>query len=238
MMRTGAQMIAEERARQIQKEGWTPAHDDMHVNGELREAGMTYAAACDDWSKGDKGRFWPWGKTSFKPSDDPVRNLVKAGALYAAEIDRLLRIRAAGQEEEKKPEFWYSLNGEEFRCESLEEAAKELWDDDTYEVGHEAVIWQGEAEYPTAGEFVPEMTGELIDAACSDVGEVAEDWFFTSAQETELQSLVGDVVNDWADRHGLQPRFCRILNEREMKIRYTDEEGAFEILEGPVETQN
>jgi hypothetical protein len=32
---------------------------------------------------------WPWEKSWWKPSADPIRNLVKAGALIAAEIDRL-----------------------------------------------------------------------------------------------------------------------------------------------------
>jgi hypothetical protein len=32
---------------------------------------------------------WPWEGEWWKPSTDPVRNLVKAGALIASEIDRL-----------------------------------------------------------------------------------------------------------------------------------------------------
>jgi hypothetical protein len=32
---------------------------------------------------------WPWNDDDWKPSPDPIRNLVKAGALIAAEIDRL-----------------------------------------------------------------------------------------------------------------------------------------------------
>lgn len=35
---------------------------------------------------------WPFGQDWWKPSNDPIRNLVKAGALIAAEIDRLHRI--------------------------------------------------------------------------------------------------------------------------------------------------
>jgi hypothetical protein len=37
------------------------------------------------------GRLWPWDPSWWKPSPDPIRNLVKAGALIAAEIDRLQR---------------------------------------------------------------------------------------------------------------------------------------------------
>jgi hypothetical protein len=35
-------------------------------------------------------RFWPWTQRTFKPTPhDRIRELVKAGALIAAEIDRL-----------------------------------------------------------------------------------------------------------------------------------------------------
>ena len=41
--RTGIQRIVDERARQIAKEGWTPEHDDEHVDGELALVGALYA---------------------------------------------------------------------------------------------------------------------------------------------------------------------------------------------------
>ena len=34
---------------------------------------------------------WPWEPASFKPQDGQIRNLVKSGALIAAEIERLQR---------------------------------------------------------------------------------------------------------------------------------------------------
>lgn len=39
---------------------------------------------------------WPWDPSWWKPSPDPIRNLVKAGALIAAEIDRL-RVATSGR---------------------------------------------------------------------------------------------------------------------------------------------
>jgi hypothetical protein len=36
---------------------------------------------------------WPWDAKWWKPSVDHVRNLVKAGALIAAEIDRMIAAR-------------------------------------------------------------------------------------------------------------------------------------------------
>ena len=94
---TGIEIIAEERKRQIEKEGWTPEHDDQHKEWELSCAAQHYidAAAAKffgmlDWKRLPFG--WPWSVDWWKPSEDPIRNLAKAGALIAAEIDRLQRL--------------------------------------------------------------------------------------------------------------------------------------------------
>ncbi len=81
-MKTGIDLIAAERRRQIMEEGWTPEHDAEHVNGEL-----ALAAAC--YTSGDFGN-WPWDPQWLKPKDR-VRDLVRAGALIAAELDRLAK---------------------------------------------------------------------------------------------------------------------------------------------------
>ena len=47
-------------------------------------------------------RFWPWREGEWKPTpDDRVRDLAKAGALIAAEIDRIQRAR--GRHKEQTP---------------------------------------------------------------------------------------------------------------------------------------
>lgn len=87
---TGAELIAAERQRQIDEEGYTPAHDAEHVNGELLGAALAYATVVYTGGEfGDEAarEVWP-ERWRFSPSDDPVRNLVKAGALIAAELDR------------------------------------------------------------------------------------------------------------------------------------------------------
>lgn len=95
----GIERIAAERKRQIEKEGWTPEHDDTHSKGELNAAAVAYAAANLDRSMGGEdaafSSFFPsnWKVLWWKPSADPIRNLEKAGALIAAEIDRLQRQR-------------------------------------------------------------------------------------------------------------------------------------------------
>lgn len=80
--------VAAERFRQIHAEGWTPEHDDQHKNGELARAAACYTISYDLGTERDL--LWPWSEDWWKPSD-PRRNLVKAGALILAEIDRLDR---------------------------------------------------------------------------------------------------------------------------------------------------
>lgn len=112
----GVELIAAERQRQIEIEGWTATHDDKgHQIGELCSAAHCYIVAGDCLANGKElmgdeyhdtpaglkqeildNKFgnacaWPWDEDWLKISDDPIRNLVKAGALVAAEIDRLQR---------------------------------------------------------------------------------------------------------------------------------------------------
>jgi hypothetical protein len=107
--RTGIQRIADERARQIAEEGWTPEHDDEHIDGELALVGALYATPVQLFEKVEIDRVmitfqdpWPsswdseWDKRMDKrephnTSNRRIRELEKAGALIAAEIDRLLR---------------------------------------------------------------------------------------------------------------------------------------------------
>jgi hypothetical protein len=83
---SGTERIAAERRRQVEAEGWTPEHDAEHVHGELASAAVAYALLTIAASPTAKA-WWPW---SGEPgSATAVRNLEKAGALIAAEIDRL-----------------------------------------------------------------------------------------------------------------------------------------------------
>lgn len=94
---SGAQRIAAERMRQVESEGWTTEHDDEQGRGQLAQAAACYAVATVPHYAGHYPVQWPWSPRWDKrpgPSSDVdarVRALVKAGALCAAEIDRLLR---------------------------------------------------------------------------------------------------------------------------------------------------
>jgi len=97
----GIELIAAERNRQIEVEGWTAEHDDEHGGGELAMAAASYCVAEDmrkeyrDIDSGPPASMWPWDEEWWKPTpDDRIRELVKAGALIVAEIDRLQRTEA------------------------------------------------------------------------------------------------------------------------------------------------
>lgn len=96
---TGIERIAAERLRQIEVEGFTKDHDEEHTFGELSGAASCYARTASrqigtEYYEAEVVKppcqEWRWSSEWWKPSLDPIRNLEKAGALIAAEIDRLL----------------------------------------------------------------------------------------------------------------------------------------------------
>ena len=97
---SGAEKIWIERTRQITEEGFSFEHDDQWKKGQLLEAAITYAIGTyptihpedtQETNANDVSELWPFEKERFKLSPDPIKNLIKAGAFIAAEIDRLER---------------------------------------------------------------------------------------------------------------------------------------------------
>jgi hypothetical protein len=90
--------VLTERQRQISVEGWTTEHDDRHPDGSLSMAAACYAAQAGTTLQSQEYSAaavfvrvcWPWAPGWWKPST-PRRDLVKAGALILAEIERLDR---------------------------------------------------------------------------------------------------------------------------------------------------
>lgn len=119
-MSEGVRLIAAERQRQIEEEHWSPGHDDSHRQDQLTWAATCYAAPTQVYRQTRGGPTdrdlhlldpWPWGskwdKRQLASGDwnsravtrevlvarkQRIRDLEKAGALIAAEIDRLLRL--------------------------------------------------------------------------------------------------------------------------------------------------
>jgi hypothetical protein len=115
------ELIAKERQRQIEVEKWDEKHDESSAgSGQLVGAALCYAANYLNKTHGDgfaraqifgiadpkvslvglrypnKGKWidaWPWdSKWDKRSKHDKLRSLEIAGALIAAEIDRLLSI--------------------------------------------------------------------------------------------------------------------------------------------------
>lgn len=88
---SGVDLIAAERARQVGEEGRTSEHDATHTDGALAVAAAVYAMPYNNsW----KAQMWPFPeplRIGPRTWDGRIRDLVKAGALIAAEIDRLQR---------------------------------------------------------------------------------------------------------------------------------------------------
>lgn len=108
---TGAEMINAERKRQIEEEGFDKEHDKQHTDFELAEAAICYAYEAsreglnvcieEPYIESVYGDAWPedWYYVHWKPeprdggtikTEHSIRMLIKAGALIAAQIDRLM----------------------------------------------------------------------------------------------------------------------------------------------------
>lgn len=88
--------VIAERKRQVSVEGWHTEHDAVHSSGELSSAAAAYALSaaqsCGTCTP-EPACIWPWGYDYWKPTNTR-RDLVKAGALILAEIERLDRAEA------------------------------------------------------------------------------------------------------------------------------------------------
>jgi hypothetical protein len=100
-MTSGIQLIVAERKRQVSQEGWSSKHDDRHRLQEMSRAALCYleSSITRGWLPQDRYEVepappgWPWERKWWKPKNK-IRDLVRAGALIAAEIDRLQRLEA------------------------------------------------------------------------------------------------------------------------------------------------
>lgn len=101
LLSAAAQDVLAERNRQVNAEGYDTSHDDMATNGQMAVAAGYYALICG-WpherdisliTGGRQPQYWPWAAEYWKPTTSR-RNLIKAGALIIAEVERLDRAAA------------------------------------------------------------------------------------------------------------------------------------------------
>lgn len=89
--------VAAERRRQIEREGWTPEHDDEHGDHSMAIAAACYALAdvraalaVQTVHVYELWQWTGWASSWFKPKDRR-RNMIRAAALLLAEIERMDR---------------------------------------------------------------------------------------------------------------------------------------------------
>lgn len=109
-MKTGIKLISEERKRQVKK-GYNAEHDEDETAMQLSYAAAAFIVNAQNLffkdhthydGKGDITRLqsremdtkkwkevWPWSDHDGRAKADVKTSLIKAGALIAAEIDRL-----------------------------------------------------------------------------------------------------------------------------------------------------
>jgi hypothetical protein len=99
----GAELIADERDRQLSN-GWVAASDDRQTDGQLLDCAVRVATdVLGDCAQ--VRRCWPHERATHvreKYGSDYIRRLTIAGALIAAEIDRLRRAGAVSVAEEMR----------------------------------------------------------------------------------------------------------------------------------------
>lgn len=84
-MKTGIELIAEERQEQIEKHGFTPERDKYYTDSELESAARYLLTGMSQ----DYPRRWAEKYKHQLDIKTHVEKLVVAGALLAAEIDRI-----------------------------------------------------------------------------------------------------------------------------------------------------
>ncbi|EFN4745530.1 hypothetical protein D6910_03515 [Escherichia coli] len=85
--------VIAERQRQKAVEGWTSEHDDKYGKSQLLWASSCYVLnTIQPFNRIPMD--WPWAPEWWKPTN-PRRDMVKAGALILAEIERIDRLEAA-----------------------------------------------------------------------------------------------------------------------------------------------
>ncbi|MDD5373260.1 MAG: hypothetical protein PHO62_07550 [Sulfurimonas sp.] len=97
--------ILQEREKQITKNGYMPEHDDEHTDGSIADAAAHYASHT-------KSELYPWDKQyNSKEKHSRIEQLVIAGALIVAELERLERANINVDFSQHKSSFGKTADG-------------------------------------------------------------------------------------------------------------------------------
>jgi len=125
--------------------------------------------------------------------------------------------------------YAYSIDGGEnyfsYDFASREAAAMEAVSDAScYEPGEEHAILTAEVDRPRAGDLAPDawsLIESMTDADLHELPEAAVGWLenVTPEQRDDLEKVVADAINAWADKHKLQPRWFLAKDPQETVVR-------------------
>jgi hypothetical protein len=107
------ELVAKERSRQINDEGYKREHDDEHTDGSIADAAACYAANGTIYKatlpKNMQKSFkyvWPWNWSFFKKEKHTrKKQLIISAALLMAEYERIERA-----EQKTKKDFMGSID--------------------------------------------------------------------------------------------------------------------------------
>ena len=119
----------------------------------------------------------------------------------------------------------YSTNNEDYIYDDIESAIESSIDDLSIQVGSEFLVYEGDAIKYKAGDFSNGLLNYIVESAYG-CGEEYSDGYLdevTKEQEAELDNRIADAVNQWADEHGFQPKFGRVDNIKEIRVRVISE---------------
>jgi hypothetical protein len=173
--------VIAERTRQVECEGCSHADDDLYTAGQLADAASVYARLADQ--PDTRSTQWPWPQETYKPTNSRRRNLVMAGALILAEIERLDRVPLSPAPVDRDAQGWWTHP--EFLSEYDDEITTE-----------EYKAWCARKRIETsltfmssdAPEDINERYGNEGDCSCADwviTPHPDAGWFAVSIHDTE-----------------------------------------------------
>lgn len=125
----------------------------------------------------------------------------------------------------------YSTDEECFNDNEIDDVIEEFIANSDCPAGGIFTVYEGDATLWKASDFLPtNLVETLAENTYEEAGEYAAGWPpYTPEQAADLQQRIEDVVDQWADDYGLQPKFFRVENVRQITVKLLNEQGEYEI---------
>ena len=129
---------------------------------------------------------------------------------------------------------YYSTNEENYPHSDIDDAVDDLLGSGNAEVGDKVTIYKGEGESKKASAYYWADTIEnMLENGYEEAGEYADYWSLdqaTSEQKTELEDEIKKVIDIWADKHNMHPRFYNIENQEKILVEILNESCDYKVV--------